>query len=91
MFVRNKFVEQDLKIDELFFKFDNGEFKETIFFEGQIYDVYSLMMKILSKAKNEIIIIDNYAGKELFDLLKDINIPIKLYSKNINKELIKKI
>ena len=44
------------------------EFKpkiNSIFYEGQIYDAYSLLMDILNKANNSIIIIDNYAGKEL--------------------------
>ena len=61
-----------------------------IFFEGQIYDAYSLLMDILKNAKEEIIIIDNYASKELFDILKDININIKIVTKNINDILIKK-
>lgn len=40
--------------------------------------------------KKEILIIDNYAGKELFDILKEININIKIYSANINEILVKK-
>lgn len=64
------------------------EFKpkiNSIFYEGQIYDAYSLLMDILNKANNSIIIIDNYAGKELLDILKDINKPITIISKNINE------
>ena len=41
-------------------------------------------MDILSKAKKEIIIIDNYAGKKLFDIIKDIKVNIKLYTQNID-------
>ena len=48
------------------------------------------MIDILSKARAEIIIIDNYAGKKLFDLLRDIKVSIKVYSKNFDLELIKK-
>ena len=57
-----------------------------IFYEGQIYDAYSLLIDILSKAKEEIIIIDNYAGKELFNITRNINvnINIKIYTKNID-------
>ena len=64
--------------------------KEHLFFEGQIYDAYSLLMKILSVAKEEIIIIDNYAGRELFDILKDVKCNIKVITKNTSEELIKK-
>ena len=41
-------------------------------------------MDILSKAKKEIIIIDNYAGKKLFDIIKDIKVNIKVYTQNID-------
>ena len=66
------------------------EFKpkiNSIFYEGQIYDAYSLLMDILNKANNSIIIIDNYAGKELLDILKDIHKPITIISKNINETI----
>ena len=66
------------------------EFKpkiNSIFYEGQIYDAYSLLMDILNKANNSIIIIDNYAGKELLDILKDVNKPITIISKNINETI----
>ena len=44
---------------------------KKIFFEGQIYDAYSILIDILNKARTEIIIIDNYASKELLDILKE--------------------
>ena len=53
----------------------------TIFYEGQIYDAYSLLIDILSTAKKEIMIIDNYAGKELLDILKREKIPEKIILK----------
>ena len=77
-------------IQESFQKLEEKEKINHIFFEAQIYDAYSVMMDILSLAKEEIIIIDNYAGKDLFDLLRDIKTNIKVYSKNFDLELIKK-
>ena len=91
-------------INNLVFKHDNeikllskalNNFKErekinTIFFDGQIYDAYSFLLDILSTSKNEIIIIDNYAGKELLDILKDINKNIIIVSSNINNILKRK-
>ena len=61
-----------------------------IFFEGQIYDAYSLMLDIFESSKEEIIIIDNYADKKLLDILSKTKKKIKVYSKNMNDELIKK-
>ncbi len=76
------------KLEETFNKLEVK--KEHLFFDGQIYDAYSLLIHILSVAKEEIIIIDNYAGIELFDILKDIKCNIKIITKNTSEELIKK-
>ena len=67
-------------------KFKEKELNK-IFFEGELYDAYSILLDILNKAKKEIIIIDNYAGKELLDTLKDIDKKIIIISKNIEKTL----
>ena len=71
-------------LQESFDKLNTKENNNHIFYEGQIYDAYSLLIDILSKAKKEIIIIDNYAGKKLFDIIKDINIKVKIYTENID-------
>ena len=77
---------EDIKLlQESFDKLNIKESNNHIFYEGQIYDAYSLLIDILSKAKKEIIIIDNYAGKELFDITKDIKVNIKIYTKNIDE------
>ena len=56
----NELVLKDNKrIDLLEQTFNNFKEKNNhIFFEGQIYDAYSLLMDILNKSKKEIIIID---------------------------------
>ena len=48
------------------------------FFEGQIYDAYSLMMKIFEKALSSIIIIDNYIDKNILDILSKTNKQVTL-------------
>ena len=79
------------KIDELFDRFNPKEIlKNSIFFENDIYDAYSVLLDIFSKSKDEIIIIDNYAGKELLDILKKIDRKIIIVSKNIDEILKKK-
>ena len=77
-------------LEESFDKLNEKQKINTLFYEGQIYDAYSLLMDILSKAKEEVIIIDNYAGKELLDIIKDISIDIKIVSSNIDSTLKKK-
>ena len=79
-----------LKLEKTFNKFNKKKEINRIFFEGELYDVYSILLDILSKAEKEIIIIDNYAGKELLDLLKKVNKKIIIVSKNIDDILKKK-
>ena len=75
---------EDIKLlQESFDKLNTKESNNHIFYEGQIYDAYSLLIDILSKARKEIIIIDNYAGKKLFDIIKNINVKVKIYTENI--------
>ena len=86
-YINSLVLEHDNEINLLQESFDKLNIKENnnhIFYEGQIYDAYSLLIDILSKAKKEIIIIDNYAGKKLFDIIKDINIKVKIYTENID-------
>ena len=87
----NKLVlEHDSKIDLILDKLSTKEKVNHIFFDEEIYDAYSLLIKILSKAKKEIIIIDNYAGRELFDIIRNIKVNIKMYTKNIDSMAKKK-
>ena len=82
---------EDIKLlQESFDKLNTKESNNHIFYEGQIYDAYSLLIDILSKVKKEIIIIDNYAGKELLDIIKNIKTNIVVVSSNIDDTLKKK-
>ena len=79
------------RINELFDKFDPKEIlNSTVHFENQIYDAYSALITLFNRANEEIIIIDNYAGKELLDIVKGINTKIIIISANINNILKKK-
>lgn len=92
-FINNLVYRHDEEIKVLKDSFDKLQEKEkinTIFFEGQIYDAYSILIDIFNKSKEEIIIIDNYADKELLDILKNLNKRIIIISKNMGDILIKK-
>ena len=50
--VEYKLLEHDKKFDKVFDQLQNEEnIKQKIFFEGQIYDAYSLIIDIIKKAK----------------------------------------
>ena len=68
-------------------KNEEKEFKQKIFFDGQIYDAYSLIIDIIKKAKNKILIIDNYIDDSILEMLskknKNVEVVI-LTSQNCN-------
>lgn len=80
-----------LKLEHTFNKMQEKEKINTIFFEGQIFDTYTLLLDLFESAEEEIIIIDNYASKELLKILKNVNKKIIIVSKNIDDILVKNI
>ena len=65
-----KLIEHDSKIDELFDKLELKKIeKQKIFFNGEIYDSYSLIIDLIKEANSKIIIIDNYIDKSILDML----------------------
>ena len=86
--IRNKLLEHDDKINELFDKFErNGSIKQTIFFNGQIYDAYEVIVDLIKTAKESITIIDNYLDDGILKILskKNENIKVLLITKNNTK------
>ena len=75
-----------LILEKTFDKFKPKEINK-ILFEGELYDAYSILIDILNTSQEEIIIIDNFAGKALLDILKNIDIRIIIVSKNIDEIL----
>ena len=87
-FINNMVLDHDERIKLLEDNFTTKTFSN--FYEGQIYDAYSLLLDILNSSKENIIVINNYANKKLFDLLSKTNKKVTIYSKNIDEELINK-
>ena len=50
-------------LESTFDEFREKKKVNEIYFKGQIYDAYSKILDIMSRAKKEIVIIDNYADK----------------------------
>ena len=78
-YINNIVLEDRERINIIEKTFSNFKEKNNhIFYEGQIYDAYSLLVDILNKAEKEIIIIDNYVDKTILDItcLLDKNITI---------------
>lgn len=72
--IDKKFISYDKKFEQIFNALQKDEnFKQKIFFEGQIYDAYSLIIDIIKKAKKKITIIDNYIDDSILRMLTKKN------------------
>ena len=61
---------------------------QGIFYNGQIYDAYVFVNDLLRRAKNEIILIDNYIDDTVFTLFSKIPaIQVTIYTYDISKQL----
>ena len=68
--VEYQLQEHNKKFDEVFNQLQLGEnIKQRIFFDGQIYDAYSIIVDIIKKANNKILIIDNYIDDSVLKML----------------------
>ena len=68
--IEYKILEHDKKFDEVFNQFQiEKNIKQRIFFEGQIYDAYSLIIDIIKRANKKILIIDNYIDDSILKML----------------------
>lgn len=88
--VEYKLLEHDNKFNQVFNELQNNkeqEFKQKIFFKGQIYDAYELIIDIIKTAKTKILIIDNYIDDTILKMLQKKNKNVEviiLTSQNCN-------
>ena len=68
--IDSKNADTDKKLEEVFdYIATTKEVKQKIFFNGQIYDAFSLMVEIVEKAERELILIDNYVDVNTLNIL----------------------
>lgn len=73
----------DEKFDKVFkYIEDHAESEQKIFFDGQIYDAFSLITSIIQKAQKEIILIDGYVDIDTLNILakKNAGVDVKIYT-----------
>jgi hypothetical protein len=72
--IDNKLVEHDNRFDEVFDLLQTPETaKQSIFFAGQFYDAFTLVIELIQKAKRKLTIIDNYLSEAVLDMLTHKN------------------
>lgn len=84
-------LETDKKFEQVFNALEAGREppKQGVFFDGQIFDAYSFVSKLVRKAKTSIVLIDNYVDDSVLTMLskrKD-GVSATIYCKRISKQL----
>ena len=66
---------------------EHKEKEQKIFFDGQVYDAFSMIIDLIKKAENEIILIDNYVDIDTLNILskKNDKVKVELYTKSNTK------
>ncbi|MDE6110120.1 MAG: virulence RhuM family protein [Muribaculaceae bacterium] len=92
--INRKLSEHDGQIKELsnrmdFFIRTSLPPREGIFFDGQIFDAYTLMCDLMRSAKKRIIIVDNYVDDTVFRQLdkREPGVAATIYTPSISKML----
>lgn len=83
--IDKKFIENDKKFELIFDQLQFEEnIKQRVFFEGQIYDAYSVIIDIIKKANKKILIIDNYVDDSVLKMLtkKKNNVEVVILTSN---------
>ena len=83
--VEYKLLDHDKKFDSIFDQLQEKQIEnQNIFFDGQIYDAYSLIIDIIKTANNKITIIDNYVDDSILEMLskKKDNVEVVVLTSN---------
>lgn len=73
----------DKKLEQIFeYISEHEEASQKVFFDGQIYDAFSLIVSLIEKAEKEILLIDGYVDIGTLNLLskKKENVSVILYT-----------
>ena len=86
-YLEQKVAEHDKKID--FFVKTSLPPVEGVFYNGQIFDAYNFISDLVRKAKNEIILIDNYVDDSVLKILnkRENNVAATIYTAHISENL----
>ncbi|MDQ1264749.1 MAG: DNA-binding protein [Campylobacterota bacterium] len=82
-------LENDMKFIKSKITNNTLEIKQGIFYNGEIFDAYLFATNLIKKAKENIILVDNYIDETTLALFSNNkNIKIEIYTQNISKPLL---
>lgn len=55
---------------------------QKVFFEGQVYDAFELLISLVQRAKHEIVLVDGYVGTGTFNILskKELSVAVTVWT-----------
>ena len=84
-------LETNHKLDVIFKQLENKIIKENqgIFFDGQIFDAYVFISRLIKQAQREIILMDNYVDETVLTLLdkRAEHVEATIYTHSVTKQL----
>lgn len=84
-------IDADQKFEQIFKALESKDLPpdKGIFFDGQVYDAYTLAADIIKAAKTSIILIDNYIDETVLTLLskRNANVTATIYTQKISQQL----
>ncbi len=88
--IEQKLLKHDDNFNKIFNALESNDTKpiQGIFYDGEIFDAYVFVNKLIKSAKKNIILLDNYIDETVLTLLsKNPHIKITIYTKNISQQL----
>jgi hypothetical protein len=89
--IESQQIESNYKFEVIFKALESKEkqAEKGIFFEGQVFDAYAFIAKIIKQAEESIVLIDNYVDETVLTLLtkRKKNTTAIIYTKQISKQL----
>ncbi len=90
--IERRQLESDHKFEKVFKALENKDFipVQGVFFNGKVFDAYSLASKIIRSAKKSIVLIDNYIDENTLALLakKNKEVKVLLLTHSQSKQLV---
>jgi hypothetical protein len=82
-------IKTDEKFEKVFDYLQTEKPKQGIFFEGEVFDAYEFVSKLVKNAKEEIILVDNFVDESVLVLFskRGKNVKVTIYTRKITEEL----
>ncbi len=90
--IDKKFLVYDDNFNRIFKAMEQKQLTpaQGVFFDGKVFDAFLFVSGLIKKAKNRIVLIDNYVDENTLKLFsdKEKNVSVNLYTKNLTEKLL---